>query len=218
MLAFQVQGGGNVVVEGGVALLTAIIMGLLLSPAANRAGACDDFPFRKLLDGAPRYSYRGEYVNRAYEYAVMLPEGLTAYDGRDQANHEGFGLALGEPPQSFIFVRGEHNSLEYETPRDAATQMAEWMREEGKQVESATVSDTRLGELDAALLEVSYACPGSSDRHRRSSLMALGPDRRFLYTVELYSPAARYESDRAVLDEIINSWKTLPAPRRRRQP
>jgi hypothetical protein len=198
-------------------VLAIIIIGLLLSPVGNQAGGCDDFPFKRLLNGGARYTYRGRYVNEAYEYSVMIPAGLAAYDGRNQANHEGFGMALGGPPQSFIFVRGQHNSAGYETPREAATRMLEWMREDGKQIEAANISESRLGTLNSALLVVSYACPGSPERQRRASVVALGPDKGFLYALELYSPDSRYESDRVVLDELIKSWKMLPEPRRRRQ-
>lgn len=196
-------------------LAVVIIIGLLLTPAAGRAGACDDFPFKRLLNGAPRYAYRGRYVNRAYEYTVLIPGGLTGYDGRDEARHDGFGLALGEPPRSFIFVQAEPNSAEYETPREVAALRLEWMREGGKQIETATITESRLGTLNSALLVVSYTCPGSSERQRRVSMLALGPGKDSLYTLELYSPDSRYESDRVVLDELIKSWKLLPRPRRR---
>lgn len=195
-------------------MLAAVIIALLLSPAGRQAGACHDFPFKRLLNGAPRYAYRGRYVNDAYRYTVTIPRGLTAYDGREQARHSGFGLALGEPPQSFIFVRADSNSVEYDTPREAATQALEWMREGGRRVESATISESRLGTLNSALLVVSYTCRGSSELHRRATMMALGPGKGYLYALELYSPAGRYERDRAVLDKIIRSWKILPAPRR----
>jgi hypothetical protein len=197
-------------------LLANIITGLLLSLSSSQAGTCDDFPFKKLLGGAPRYEYRGQYVNRAYEYSVVIPKGIIAYDGRNETNHSGFGLALGERSQSFIFVRGEHNSLEYDTPREAATQAVEWMRQGGKEVESVTISESHLGELNSALLVVSYTCRGSLKHYKRSSLMALGPDKRFLYTLEIYGPADQYESDRTVLDKIIKSWKVISGPRRQR--
>lgn len=194
-------------------LITSIVIGLLLSLAGNRAADCKDFAFKDLLKGAPRYEYRGLYVNRAYEYSVKIPKGLTAYDGRDEANHQGFGLALSEPSQSYIFVRGEHNSLEYDAPREAATQMVEWLRQEGKKVESETISESHLGTLDAVLLVAIYTCPGSADRYILSSIMALSPDKRLIYELELYSPANRYKSDRAVLNRILKSWKMMPSSR-----
>ncbi|MEK6289488.1 MAG: hypothetical protein AABO57_27555 [Acidobacteriota bacterium] len=91
--------------------------------------------------------------------------------------------------------------------------MAEWLRQEGKKIESETITDAHLGPLDAVLLVVSYTCPGSAHRYVLSSIMALSPDKRFIYELELYSPANRYESDRPVLNRIIKSWKMLPGSR-----
>lgn len=200
-------------------LIISIVIGLLLSPAGAQRAVCNDFPFTQLLKGLPRsrYEYRGQYVNLAYEYSVRIPKGLTAYDGRDQARHDGFGLALGESPQSYIFVRGEPNSLEYDTARQAATRGIEYLRQDGKKIESEAITDSHLGTLDAALLVVNYTCPGSEERYTQSSIMALSPDKRFLYTLELYSSANRYGSDRAVLDELIKSWKMISGSGRRQR-
>ena len=200
-------------------LIISVVIGFLLSSAGNQSVACNDFPFKQLLEGPPRsrYEYRGQYINRAYEYSVKIPKGFTAYDGRNEANHSGFGIALGEPPQSYIFVRGEHNSLEYDTPRQAAIKDVEFLRRQGKKIESETITESSLGTLDAVLLVVNYTCPGSAGQYTQSSIMALGPDKRFLYTLELYSPTNRYERDRAVLEGIIKSWKTISRSRRQRQ-
>lgn len=199
-------------------LIISITIGLLLSSAGNQSGACDDFPFKQLLKAPPRsrYEYRGQYVNLSYEYSVKIPKGLTAYDGRNEANHSGFGLAFGEAPRGYIFVRGEHNSLEYDTPRQAAIQDVEFLRQDGNEIKSETITEAHLGTLDAALLVVNYTCPGSADRRVKSSIMALSPKNGFLYTLELYSHANRYESDRAALDEIVKSWEMTSRPRRQR--
>lgn len=190
-------------------LIISILIGLLMSAVSNQGRSCGDFPFERLLNGAPRREYRGLYVNRVYKYAVIIPKGLVAYDGRDEANHQGFGLALAEPVKSYIFVGAEQNSLEYEAPRGAATQMLQWMLQDGKRVESETISESYLGTLNAVRLEAKYDCPGAMDQYVRLSIVALSPDRQFIYELELYSPADRYESDRAVLDQILRSWKLI---------
>lgn len=136
-------------------LIAIIVMGLLFSPSPQTS-SCDGSAFQRLMAASPRarYEYRGRYVNWSYEYSVVIPQGLTGYDGRDEANHTGFGLALGKPPERFLFVKGEHNSAEYKTPREAATQLAEDLRQEGKSVESVTISESHLGTLKAVLLVV----------------------------------------------------------------
>jgi hypothetical protein len=197
-------------------LIIGIVIGLLLSSASNQPSACNDFAaFKQLMTGPPRsrYEYRGRYVNWAYEYSVRIPKRLTAYDGRDQARHNGFALALGKASQSAIFVSGDPNSTEYNTPREPATRDVEYLRQQGKKIESETITESHLGRLHAVRLVVIYTCPGSENRQMKSSIMALSPDRRFIYKLELYSPANRYESARAVLNRILESWKTMPNSR-----
>jgi hypothetical protein len=195
-------------------LIASIVIGLILSSAGNQAGDCNDFVFKKLLEGPPRTEFRGRYVNWPYQYSVVIPKGIAAYDVPDPANHHGFGIALGEPLQSFIFVGGEYNSAEYKTPREAAMRAVGYLRQDGAQIESETISKSRLGTLNAARLVVMYTCPGSADRYVQSSIMALSPSKGFLYTIEIYSPSNRYESDELVLDQIIKSWKIIHSSRK----
>jgi hypothetical protein len=148
---------------------------------------------------------------------VRIPKGLTGYDGRNQARHNGFALALDKESQSVVFVSGDPNSVEYNSSREAAARDVEFLRQQGKKIESETITESRLGALDAVLLVVNYTCPGSADRFVKSSVIALSPDNGFLYALELYSPANRYEGGRAVFDEIIKSWKLISGSRQRRQ-
>ncbi|HEY0324300.1 MAG TPA: hypothetical protein VGC66_25360 [Pyrinomonadaceae bacterium] len=195
-----------------------IVIALLLSPVGNQAGKCNNFVFNKLLEGPPRSQYRGRYVNGSYQYSVVIPRGFIAYDVPDPANHHGFGLAFGKPSQSYIFVNGEYNSLEYNTPVEAAMRAVEYLRQDGAQVEPETITKSNLGTLDAAHLVVIYSCPGSSKQYVLSSIIALSADKGFLYQLEIYSPANQYERDKSVLDQIIKSWKMRStSPRRRRR-
>lgn len=89
-----------------------------------------------------------------------------------------------------------------------------YLKEDGARIESETISKSHFGGLDAAHLLVTYKCPGSGDRHILSSIKALSPDKRFFYTLEIYSPADRYESDRVVLDQLVRSWKKIPGSQR----
>lgn len=169
-------------------LMLSIVLGLLLSSARIQSRACGDLSvFNRLMAGpaGSRYEYRGRYVNLAYGYSVRIPKGVTACDGREEARHSGFALALGKTSQSVIFVSGDPNSMEYNTPREVAARDVEFLRQQGKKVESQTIIESHLGTLDAVFLVVTYTCPGSENRHRKSSITALSPEKRFLYVLEL---------------------------------
>jgi hypothetical protein len=170
----------------------------------SQQSPCDLVP--KALLQEPRMEYRGVYVNEAYFYSVLIPDSLVGYDQRTPPHH-GFGIPLGEEPQSYIYVGGEANAYDYEEPVDAALAHLRHVRRDNKAIRSATISEARLGQLPAVRIIISYDCPGSATRYVRSSTFALSPRKGWLYEVTLYSPSGRYERDQRVLDQILQSWK-----------
>lgn len=180
---------------------------MLLLPKVftGQSSPCDLVP--KGLRQKPRSEWRGRYVNEVYWYSVSIPENLTGYDVAPPAPLHGFGIALGDSPQSYIFVDGASNSLEFDAPIDAALRELEYSRKRGKKIESATISGSHLGGLDAILLSMQYSCPGSNEVYAQASTFALSPDRNRIYEITLYSLLNRYDRDRKVLNQILKSWK-----------
>lgn len=191
-------------------VLDAVILaaGLLVSAPKAKAQGCN-FPPKELTQGERR-EYRGAYENEAYSYAVVIPSNLVGYDGVNPFYQHGFGILLGGEPQSYVFVNGEPNSLEFARPLDAASQFLKYLGKDAK-VESSKITESQLGALKAALLVATYTCPGSAQRYVRASLVAISPDKSNLYEVTLYARSDRFEQDRAVLDELAKSWKHLGA-------
>lgn len=188
----------------GIGVVLALLFIVQTPIPAQQANTCDVVPEGLLL--TPRSEYQGLYINKEYHYSVRIPNNLVGYD-QPNPPHHGFGIIIGDKPQSYIEVNGEANSLEYETPREAALRLVEYLRHDGKAVQAQAVRQVRLGGLDAAFLQVTYRCPGSSVLYKQGSAVALSPDRSALYEISLYAPADRYESDRAVLNGILTSWK-----------
>ena len=188
----------------GIGIILALLFTIATPIFAQQGGYCDVVP--KGFRLTPRSKYRGLYINKAYHYSVRIPGNLVGYD-QSAPPHHGFGMITGDSPQSYIEVNGEANSLEYETPRDAALRLVEYLLRNGKEVQAQAVGQVRLGELDAAFLQVTYRCPGSSVLYKQGSVVALSPDKSALYEISLYAPADRYEGDRVVLNGLLNSWK-----------
>jgi hypothetical protein len=180
----------------------------LASAPECRAQGCSFSP--KELTQGERREYRGDYENKAYGYSVVIPANLVGYDGVNPFYQHGFGMLLGAEPQSYVFVNGEPNSLEFARPVDAASQFLKYLGKDGK-VESSKITESQLGPLKAALLVATYTCPGSTERYVRASLVAISPDKSNLYEVTLYARSDRFEQDRAVLDALAKSWKHLAA-------
>jgi hypothetical protein len=175
----------------------------------SKAQDCN-FPPKELTQRQHR-EYRGQYENKAYGYSVVIPANLVGYDGVNPFYQHGFGLLLGAEPQSYVFVNGEPNSLEFARPVDAASQFLMYLGKDGNKVESSKITESQLGSLKAALLVATYTCPGSTERHVMASLVAISPDKSNLYEVTLYAASDRFEQDRAVLDALAKSWKHLGA-------
>jgi hypothetical protein len=174
----------------------------------SRAQYCD-FPPKELMQGEHR-EYRGMYLNEAYGYSVVIPGDLIGYDDVNPLYQHGFGISVGAQPQSYIFVNGEPNSLEFATAGDAATQHLKYMDKHGNRIGPPQISESKLGRLTAAVLFATYTCSGLPERYVVYSIFAVSPDRSQLYEVSLYAQEGRFEQDKAVLGAIVKSWKHLP--------
>jgi hypothetical protein len=182
-----------------------LILSLSATGSYSQSSPCELVP--KSLLQEPRSEWKGHYVNEPYTYSLEIPERLTGYAEVPPAPLHGFGIPLGEAPQSYIYVGGEANAYDYEVPVDAALAHLRYMRQDNKAVESATISQSRLGRLPAVRMIITYSCPRSAVRYVQDSTFAIAPGKSPLYEVTLLSLTSRYERDRRVLDQILRSWK-----------
>ena len=164
---------------------------------------------KKQTESEPR-KYRGIYQNKSYGYSVEIPGELVGYDDGNPFYQHGFGIVVGETPQSHIFVSGEPNSLEFATSGDAASQYLKYLRKHGNRIETSEIRESHLGPLNAVLLFATYTCPGIRERYVVSSIFAVSPEGSQLYEVSLYAHESRFKQDKAVLDAIVKSWQYSP--------
>lgn len=180
---------------------------VLLTSGASRAIACD-FPPNGFFQ-EPRLKFTGLYANEGFGYTVVIPKDMAGYDSPAPGPHNGFGIAFGRPPQSYVLVQGEPNSFDDGAPVDAALRSLSYLREDAKMIESVRIKRSHLGTLQAAELLVTYTCPGSTERYTLAAMFALSPRKGTAFEVTLYCLASGYPRDRAVLDEILRSWKYI---------
>lgn len=184
--------------------LTAMICGFV---AESQAQDCE-FPPKELTHG-PHREYRGLYENITYGYSVVIPMNLVGYDDENPFYQHGFGMILEPEPHSYIVVDGDKNSLEFARPFDAASRFLQYLSRRGGKVESSSITVSQLGQLKAARLVATFTCPGTTGQYVRASMVAISPDKDFLYEVTLYSRFDRFALDRATLDALVKSWKHL---------
>jgi hypothetical protein len=181
------------------------LLALLLATVSWQARACD-FPPKDLLQ-EPLARFHGLYSNNAWGYSVVIPRSFTGYDDPDAPNHHGVGVIFDGQHPGYVKIYAEANSLEIARPVDLAAQELEYMRSQGKNIESSKITHARLGELSAVRLVVTYTCPTSPKRYMRVSILALGPGKSPVYEVTLYTSADDYTQNLPVMDQIARSWK-----------
>lgn len=167
-----------------------------------------DFPPEALTHGERR-EYRGFYENKAYGYSILIPTGSVGYDAVNPLYQHGFGLILGSREQSYIFVNGEPNTLEFRRPNDAASDLLRHLSEKGNKVLSSKIRRTNLGTLRAASIEVKYACPAAAGQYVITSVIATDPKGDMLYELTFYAHAERLERDRSTFNALVKSWRYL---------
>jgi hypothetical protein len=180
---------------------------ITMLPASLAAFICD-FPPQGFASSA-RVNFRGRYANDVYRYAVVIPKGTVGSNAPPPAPQHGFGLTLGARNASYVLVNGEANSFEYASATAAAQGTIRSLQRSMKIVKSTVISSSRMGGLDAAVVTVTYACPGSPEEFVLTSHVALSPDRRAVYEVALYAHASRYEADLPIFRRLVESWRYL---------
>jgi hypothetical protein len=186
-----------------------LFFSILIASCVPWASAQDcDFPPKALLQGERR-EYRGLYENKAYEYSVVIPNELVGYNSKNAFYQTGFGIITGAEPRSYILVESQKNSLEFGSPSEAASRFLKYLAKHGAKLESSEITESKLGQLKAALLVATYTCPGSKERYTEASMVAISPDKGNLYEVTLYAQSDRFEEDRSVFETLAKSWKYL---------
>jgi len=157
----------------------------------------------------PRREYRGPYSNGAYLYSVVIPDHLVGYDGTNPFYQHGFGIILGEKPYSYVMVDGSPNSLEFPTAADAAKTSLEFLSHKAKII-SFQVKPMSIDTLPGVFLVANYTCQNSPAKFVVGSVFAISPNKTYVYQLSLYATGDQFGKDRAVLDQILKSWRYMP--------
>ena len=105
------------------------VFALLLAAALGMpppASACDFRP-QALIDG-PHARWTGTFRHERYRYTVVIPKGYVGYSSAQGFSHHGFGVVIGSPPVSYVYVDGSANSLAHASATAAATQLLEYAK------------------------------------------------------------------------------------------
>ena len=189
----------------------AIAAGLLMCGGvpALAAQACGHFPGSG-FDASDMFHVQGRYVNAEYRYSVVLPQGLTAYAAPAPAPDHGVGIVLSWEPRSYLNVDGAYDVLDWKTPSGAARQLLQWTRESSSRVLSHVQSRARLGSLRSLRLVVRHRCASLPDVYVDDDVVAVDAKNGVVFKVALTTTDGRYRQDKAVMDQLLSTWRALP--------
>jgi len=196
--------------------VTSVLVLALVLIGAQSSGTDDCRLVPEHLRSRLRTEWRGRYTNLEYLYSVAIPRGLTAYSEAEPGPQHGFGLPFGASPESYILVQGEANALERSADEVAADQLR-YLAGESRTIESSTVTPVRMGSFNAVRLVAHYTCGAARERYVYDGIFALIPPRDLVFEIGLWAPDDRYQKDRALLEQMLQSWKYVPERRRQEQ-
>lgn len=128
-----------------------ILSALLVLCAVGASWSANHLAARQSPTNPDLETYTGLYRNESWGYEVTIPKGFVGEDSSAGPRH-GFGMTFGGPPESFIVVLGEANSLEYRSAFDSALKELSFLRDDKYMIDSAHIQPTRLRYLEAAII------------------------------------------------------------------
>jgi hypothetical protein len=174
-------------------------MFLISGPA--QASYCGD---RTEVEISPEDSqWTGIYRNNNYDYTVLLPEGITAYNTPPPSPQHGFVVVLSKDPAAYIGVDSSYNSAEFETVTEGLKAHLGYIQSEAKVVDYQFHS-IFLGNLRGIELTVTYLCPGE---RKRVEIYVATLQRSLWDQFTLATTPSRARDDLKVLYAIVQKWR-----------
>jgi hypothetical protein len=158
---------------------------------------------------------RGLYYNCGYGYSFIIPRGHIGRGEPDGLPQHGVRILLSEQPESYVWVDGSFNGLDWQTLEEAANHYQESLREQGTDVSVVRRQATRLGRLQALRLVFSYREERTENRIIEEVVLARRRSREeseIIYTIGLKTPQTTYESRRRMFENVLRTWRLRRLP------
>jgi len=168
-------------------------------------------------------AFKEHYSNYDYAFSVQIPKGMIGF-GSCLTNH-GFGIDLTNPasrlwtertrdgvyPQSYLFVDASYNGLEWQSLDEAMKANLEYLKDDGvKDIELVSKITAHLAKLRAIRFVARYNKFGEA--MVEDVVLALRRDGDIVYSLELTTPASRYDIDKEIVTKMHQTWHLKPLP------
>ena len=186
-----------------------LILSLSASAPAHRSSC--RIPSASQDDG----TRSGSYYNCSYGYAFRIPKGFVGRGEPDGHPQHGVRIWSSEHRESYVWIDGSFNSLEWQTLDDAAKFQQEALNDRGTDVSLIERQVTRLGRLKALRLTFSYRENGAETRIIEEMVLARRRSKEepeIIYTIGLKTPQTTYQRDRRMFENVLRTWQLKPLP------
>lgn len=187
--------------------------------SANTNSGSINKPVRTKAQSKPtRIAHWTPYVNHVFGFSIKIPANLTT----DTFPHPAIqqhgvtinlsGSSEDDESSAVITAEANYNALMWESLDEAVNQEIEWISKDVTEFVVLRRESASLGKLPATLITIRYKERGSGGIFIKDKVTALrtvkGQDGFYVvYTVQLITPELRYEEDKQVFTQIVQSWK-----------
>ncbi len=186
------------------------LWGLLISFFIfSKVFCCEDFPQVSKEEWESYPQWEGYYANCSNGFAITIPKGFIGRSTPPPAPHHGFGIWLSQTPSAYIWVDGSLNSLEWESPEQAANQHLEWIKKDAQSIVSISQEKLFLEKLSAIRLIVKYTCSDSGEITKVEDYFLALDYRGLVYTIALSSDLTTYDEYRAILEHLAKTFHLI---------
>ncbi|HXI91061.1 MAG TPA: hypothetical protein VNO24_13680 [Blastocatellia bacterium] len=165
---------------------------------------CGDFP-EKRFDESENTKWTNRYVNFVYRYSVKIPKGLSGYSDLPPSPQHGVGIVLSWEPRAYIYFDGSYNSSGARNTRELEQEHLKWLAEESSQITGILHHKSRLGLVSARRYVARHTCRKLQGTFIEDETIML--HKGIVYTASLLTSPDRYSRDKAVLDQMMRSWR-----------
>jgi len=157
----------------------------------------------------------GFYSNCGFGYAFYIPKNFIGHGSPDGTPQHGLVIPLSTQPETYVWVDGSFNALDWRTLDDAATFYRKALNDRGDNVSIVQRRVTKLGHLHALWLTFSYNERLSSSTRIEEIILARRKSEReaeIIYTLGLKTPRKGYERNRRTFQRVLQTWWLKPLP------
>lgn len=158
-------------------------------------------------------SYTGKYTNPTFGYSVIIPSGLKGTTSPPPAPENGFIIKLSEKEDASLSVYGEYNSLFLKSLDEAYEQQINYLSSDSESLKQEEKKSFLLDKHPAIYFTVRYTDKKTGRARITSQVISkrkcLGEEPEIIYTINLDTSESRFAEDKAIMEQIIQSWKML---------